>query len=55
MSQTHHSDRSLLRVVAHYQVNLPDVETFLSNRCGYQNIKDTALELIDDLWSEECE
>jgi hypothetical protein len=53
MSQTYHSDRSLLRVVAHDQVNLSDVETFLSNRSSYQNIKDAVLELIDGLWSEE--
>jgi len=46
---THHPNRSLLRVVAHYQVDLPYIEALFPNRCGYHDIEDAILELVDDL------
>jgi len=54
-TQTYHPDRSLLRIVAHYQVYLPYIKALFSDRCGYKNVKDAVLELLDDLGSEEYE
>jgi hypothetical protein len=53
MCQPYHPNGSLLRIIAHYQVDLPYIEALFPNRCGHQNVKDAVFELFDDLATEE--
>ena len=48
-NRPYHPNWCLLGIVTDDQVNLTDIQTLLSNRCGNQDIVDAFLELIDDL------